>query len=212
MHQAPITKPSNYQMYFDANHLYGWAMSQSLPECGFAWVDEPESVDYMHVSDDSETGYILEVDLDYPAEIHDVHNDYPEQKTIPISDLSEHSQTLRKELGKKGKPNEKLIPQQEEKVCRPLQKLEMICLSWLESDQGASCDHVPTEQMVEEVHRFKHREEESGKKPFRERFLQIDEHCHFGKTMENVFSIKSPTQQTHSGWVHCSRTQQTAHV
>ena len=38
------SKPSDYQMYFDANNLYGWAMSQSLPECGFAWVDEPESV------------------------------------------------------------------------------------------------------------------------------------------------------------------------
>ena len=30
------SKPSNYQMYFDANNLYGWDMSQSLPECGFA--------------------------------------------------------------------------------------------------------------------------------------------------------------------------------
>ena len=48
------TKPSNYQMYFDANNLYGWAMSQSLPECGFAWVDEPESVDYMNVSEDAD--------------------------------------------------------------------------------------------------------------------------------------------------------------
>ena len=53
------SKPSNYQMYFDANNLYGWAISQSLPECGFAWVDEPEYVDYMNVSEDAETGYIL---------------------------------------------------------------------------------------------------------------------------------------------------------
>ena len=44
------TKPSNYQMYCDANYLYGWATSQGLPECGFAWEDEPESVDYMNVS------------------------------------------------------------------------------------------------------------------------------------------------------------------
>ena len=43
------SKPSNFQMYFDANNLYGWVMSQRLPECGYAWVDEPESVDYMNV-------------------------------------------------------------------------------------------------------------------------------------------------------------------
>ena len=125
-------------------------MSQSLPECGFAWVDEPESVDYMNVSDDAETGYILEVDLEYPAEIHDVHNDYPmapEQKTIPISDLSEHSQKIRKDLGMKGKPNGKANsqPRQEGKVCCTLSKFATIRLSRLESHQGASRHHVPTE-------------------------------------------------------------------
>ena len=106
-------EPSNYQIYYDANNLYGWAMSQSLPECGFAWVDEPESVDYINVSEDAETGYILEVDLEYPAEIYDQHNDYPmapEKRTVRINDLSEYSQTLRKVLGLKGNPNEKLVP------------------------------------------------------------------------------------------------------
>ena len=39
--------------------------------------DELKSVDYMNVSEDAETGYILELDLEYPAEIHDQHNDYP---------------------------------------------------------------------------------------------------------------------------------------
>ena len=81
-------------------------MSQSLPECGFAWVDEPEFVYYMNVSEDAETGYILEVDLEYPAEIHDQHNDYPmapEKRTVQFNDLSAYSQKLRKELGLKGK-------------------------------------------------------------------------------------------------------------
>ena len=40
------------------------------------WVDEPESVGYMDVSEDAETRYILEVDMEYPAEIYDQHNDY----------------------------------------------------------------------------------------------------------------------------------------
>lgn len=31
----------------------------------------------MHVPDDSETGYILEVDLEYSDDLHDNHSDYP---------------------------------------------------------------------------------------------------------------------------------------
>ena len=30
-----------------------------------------------NISDDNEKGYIFEVDLEYPEELHDIHNDYP---------------------------------------------------------------------------------------------------------------------------------------
>ena len=46
-------------------------MSQSLPEYGFAWVNVPESVGYINVSEDAEARNILEVDLEYSVEIHD---------------------------------------------------------------------------------------------------------------------------------------------
>ena len=48
-------------------------MSQSLPVSEWANVD----IDVMDVADDSEDGYILEVDLEYLAHLHDAHNDYP---------------------------------------------------------------------------------------------------------------------------------------
>ena len=50
-------------------------MSQSLPVSDFEWANI--DIDVMHVADDSEDGYILEVDLEYPAHLHDAHNDYP---------------------------------------------------------------------------------------------------------------------------------------
>ena len=31
----------------------------------------------MNIGDDSNTGYIIEVDLEYPKELHDMHNDLP---------------------------------------------------------------------------------------------------------------------------------------
>ena len=36
-------KPSTYIPYLDANNLYGWAMSQSMPYGGFKWIDPENS-------------------------------------------------------------------------------------------------------------------------------------------------------------------------
>ena len=64
-------EPSKYIQYSDANNLYGWAMSKPLPTHGFEWmkVDELETWE-LH-------SCILEVDLEYPKSLHDLHNDYP---------------------------------------------------------------------------------------------------------------------------------------
>ena len=58
---------------------YGHAMSQPLPTGGFRWLDgnEINNFDVQHVSDNSEKGYILQVDLEYPKELHDEHDSYP---------------------------------------------------------------------------------------------------------------------------------------
>lgn len=66
--------PSSFLMYLDANNLYGWAMSQCLPTGGFEWVNV--DTDY-NVSDDADHGFILEVDLEYPNSLHELHSDFP---------------------------------------------------------------------------------------------------------------------------------------
>ncbi|XP_070170724.1 uncharacterized protein [Polyergus mexicanus] len=71
------SEPSSYLMYFDINNLYGWTMCQSLPYENFRWVDNVTSVDLMSVTSDSPIGYILEVDLAYPSNLHDSHADLP---------------------------------------------------------------------------------------------------------------------------------------
>ncbi|CAK1598078.1 unnamed protein product [Parnassius mnemosyne] len=67
-------KPNSYITYFDANNLYGWAMSQYLPTGGFEWVNPNTE---FNVSRTSDFGFILEVDLEYPDELHDLHSDFP---------------------------------------------------------------------------------------------------------------------------------------
>ena len=63
------TEPSKFINYFDANNLYGWAMFQPLPVGNFKWM-----TDFENWQNES---CILEVDLEYPEEPHDLRNDYP---------------------------------------------------------------------------------------------------------------------------------------
>ena len=71
--------PSKYIMYLDTNNLYRWAMSQYLPTGNFKWMSDREikQIDIEKYKADGKKGLILEVDLEYPQELHDMHNDYP---------------------------------------------------------------------------------------------------------------------------------------
>ena len=73
-------KPKKYIMYFDANNLYGRAMSEKLPTHGFKWLSSGEMENLFNnqvVQIWEKTPCILEVDLEYPENLHDLHNDYP---------------------------------------------------------------------------------------------------------------------------------------
>ena len=69
-------EPARHLQYLDANNLYGWAMSEPLPTGGFHWVDvDPDEISKL--TNFSEKGYLLEVDIHYPRELHNYHNDLP---------------------------------------------------------------------------------------------------------------------------------------
>ena len=59
------------------NNSYGWAMSEYLPYGRFKWLKNIDKFDIMSISGKSSTGYFLEVDLKYPDELHELHNDFP---------------------------------------------------------------------------------------------------------------------------------------
>ena len=63
--------PTKYLVYLDSNNLYGWAMCNSLPVGDFEWMSDSELIDWKNYS------CVLEVDLEYPEDLHDLHNDYP---------------------------------------------------------------------------------------------------------------------------------------
>ena len=70
-------KSSTFTSYLDMNNLYSWAMSEYHPFEGFKWLKNVDEFDVMSISEKSPIGYFLEVDLEYPDELHELHNDYP---------------------------------------------------------------------------------------------------------------------------------------
>ena len=107
------TKPSKYISYLDTNNLYGWGMSGYLPYGGFKWLKNVANFDVNSISEKSPIGYILEVDLEYPDELHVLHNDYPlapEKLAIPYDMLSDYCKKIENKYGIKVGDVKKLIP------------------------------------------------------------------------------------------------------
>ena len=107
-------QPNTYILYLDANNLYGWAMSQPLPTGDFQWVDDCDRLTETITEHptDSREGYILEVDLEYPGELHDVHNTYPlapERMMVKKEWMSEYQHRLLG-VGVASTEVEKLVP------------------------------------------------------------------------------------------------------
>ena len=68
---------SSYINYLYDNNLYGKGMSKPLPYEGFEWSNDINNTeDVLHYSC-RKYCYFLEVDLEYPTELHDLHSDYP---------------------------------------------------------------------------------------------------------------------------------------
>ena len=85
-------KESPFLEYVDANNLYGWAMSQKLPVGDFKWTDEDDISKFdeqfiKNYDENSDKGYILEVNAEYPKNLHKLHSDLsflPKRKLVSV--------------------------------------------------------------------------------------------------------------------------------
>ena len=73
------SKESSYIQYLDANNLHGAAMSEKLLMNGFKWVSDISGMNEKFVKSydkkNSDKGYILELDVDYPSKLHKLHSE-----------------------------------------------------------------------------------------------------------------------------------------
>ena len=65
------SEPSIYITYLDANNIYSWAMCKKLTTDNLTWMGKEELENWRNIP------CILQVDLEYPKELHDSHNDFP---------------------------------------------------------------------------------------------------------------------------------------
>ena len=106
-------KQSTFISYLDMNNLYGWAMSEYLSYEGFKWLKNVDEFDVMSINEKSPIGYLLEVDLKYPDNLHELHNDYPltpEKLAVSSDILSQYCKKITDKYEIKVGDVKKLIP------------------------------------------------------------------------------------------------------
>lgn len=101
--QYSANDENSYIILKDCNNLYGAAMRSYLPtgKMRFLRQDEINAFNISTIPNEGDVGYLLEIDLEYPASLHDVHSDYPvapENITVPNEWLSKYSYELWKKI------------------------------------------------------------------------------------------------------------------
>ena len=110
------SKPCNYILPLDVVNLYGSVMLSCLPEGNFSWLskDEISKFNVFNYGMESNVGYFVECDLEYPVEIHDYTNSFPlapDHLVINYEMLSSYSQKLCDDFNlKQTLPTRKLTP------------------------------------------------------------------------------------------------------
>ena len=179
--------------YWDVNNLYGNAMLMYLPYDEFEWLndDEIDNIDFNCVSSESDVGYILEVDLEYPSKLHELHNDYPlAPKKMRVSKgmLSDYCLSIVQKYDVKVGDVAKLIPNLRDKSCYVLHYRTLQL-------------HVSLGMVVKKIHRvlqfkqsdwlksfvmFNTAKRMNAANEFDKGFFKLIINSVYGKTMENV--------------------------
>ena len=156
---------SSYFQYLDANSLYGWAMSQPLPTGGFKWVQISE------LATRTDKGYVLEVDVSYPKELHNPHNDLPFMcKRMEIDGV------------------EKLVPNlRDEKNCIiHIQALNQVLQHGLRLDRIHRVIEFNQSPLLKTYTDFNTQLRTVATNDLEKDFFKLMSNSVFGKTMENI--------------------------
>ena len=201
---------SSYLIYLDANNLYGWAMSQSLPVGDFKWIpsedfEDPEDFILENYTNDTRKGVILEVDLEYPEELHDLHNDYPlAPEKILITDdmLSKYCKDLKDSENISSGRVHKLVPnlRNKEKYVLHYRNLQLYLSLGMKLTKIHRVLEFTQRPWMKRYIDFNTEKRKMAKNSFEKDFFKLMNNSVFGKTMENLrkrSNIKLETDPDH---------------
>merc|ERR1711911_488777 len=184
---------SKYLMYLDANNLYGYGMSQYLPTGGFRWLTKREikNYDLAKYKDDSKKGLILEVDLEYPNELHDLHDDYPfapEKVKVTEDMLSNYCKKIKKKYNILVGQVNKLVPtlRNKEKYVLHYRNLQLYVSLGLKIKKVHRVLEFNQSPWLKKYIAFNTQKRSQAKNNFEKDFFKLMINSVFGKTMENI--------------------------
>ena len=185
--------PSKYIMYLDANNLYGWAMSQFLPTGNFKWLSQNqiEKTNLGKYTENSKKGLILEVDLEYPQELHDLHNDYPlgpEKAKVAKDMLSDYCKKIADKFNISSGLVHKLIPtlNDTEKYILHYRNLQLYLSLGLKLKKIHRVLEFNQSPWLKQYIDFNTQKRTHAKNSFEKDFFKLMNNSVFGKTMENI--------------------------
>ena len=177
---------SSYIMYLDANNLYGWAMSQPLPYRNFKWIDASDVIPKR-----KGIGHIYEVDLEYPEELHDLHNDYPcAAEKIKVTDdmLSDYCREIKNKFKICSGNVHKLITTLNDKKNYVLheENLKLYLNLGLKLKKIHRVLEFSEKPWLKQYIDFNTEKRKNAKNEFEKDFFKLMNNSVYGKTMENV--------------------------
>ena len=185
-------EPTNYITYLDANNLYGWAMSQTLPKSDFHWKRVmPTEEEIRKKGANVKKGWILEVDLEYPEELHNLHNDYPlapEKRATEPWKMSDYQRQLMADLGLEPPNTEKLVLtlEDKEKYVTHYKNLQFYLSQGMKLKKVHRVLEFDQEPWMKPYIKMNTDFRKQAKSDFESDFYKLMNNSVFGKTMENL--------------------------
>ena len=185
--------PSSFILYLDMNNLYGTAMSKPLPEREFTFLssEQVENFDFMNVPDDGPMGFILEVDIDYPHELHDSHSDYPlccEAMSVQPEELSPYTRSLGEKLKINLTNNRKLICnlKRKEKYAVHCRNLKLYVSLGMKVTKIHRIISFKQSRWLKKYIDFNTEQRKRANNEFEKNFFKLMNNAVFGKTLESL--------------------------
>jgi len=183
--------PENYIIYLDANNLYGWAMSEALPYKDIKFSNETTLENILKTEDEGDTGYILEVDLLFPEELHDKFKQFPPcpENIAPCDDwLSDYQKEIAKKNNIKTTSCKKLIPHlyEHKNYCIHYRNLKFVHELGVKINKIHNIISFKQAKWLKPYIDFNTQKRKEAKNDFEKDFFKLLNNAVFGKTMENV--------------------------